>query len=154
MYATAEINRRAARANRLPGVLAKVIMVNSPFPDVTPQLQAELVQVFKLLSDQNRFRIFMCLARHGEKNVSDICSMVEQSQPAVSHHLGLLRIGRLVTLRPEGKSNYYSIDRSRFSSLIGRVVESTNGRGDEIHFDGFTLRDDSSTDHNADRAES
>ena len=41
-----------------------------------------------------------------ERNVSELCAdLGTQSQPAVSHHLALLRHGRLIEPRRSGKHN-------------------------------------------------
>jgi DNA-binding transcriptional ArsR family regulator len=51
----------------------------------------------------------MMLARE-EHNVTEICEFLgAQSQPAVSHHLALLRHGRLIEPRRDGKHNYYGL---------------------------------------------
>src|SRR5437879_3992398 len=52
----------------------------------------------------------MLLLAHGERNVSELCDdLGSQSQPAVSHHLALLRHGKLVEPRRDGKHNYYDL---------------------------------------------
>src|SRR5205814_6818310 len=56
---------------------------------------AGLTQVFKLLADESRLRILLTLSREGEMHVSALCQMLGQSQPAVSHHLTLLRMAGL-----------------------------------------------------------
>ena len=43
-------------------------------------------------------------------NVSRFCDMFRLPQPTVSHHLGLLRRGGLLTMRREGKSIHYALD--------------------------------------------
>ena len=40
----------------------------------------------------------------GPKNVTALCKGLGQKQPTVSHHLGLLRMGRLVVGTRKGKS--------------------------------------------------
>ncbi len=76
-------------------------------PPVSDQSVRELAQVFKLMSDETRLRILLYLARNGELHVTDLCNRLGQSQPAVSHHLALLRHGRLIEPRRMGKHNYY-----------------------------------------------
>ena len=45
-----------------------------------------------------------------ERNVSELCAdLGTQSQPAVSHHLALLRHGRLIEPRRSGKHNFYAL---------------------------------------------
>src|SRR5262245_48500599 len=52
------------------------------FPALSQQLEKDLVQVFKLLSDETRLRILMYLAREHELHVSALCDRLGQSQPA------------------------------------------------------------------------
>src|SRR5690349_13636895 len=69
----------------------------------------DIAQMFKLLSDETRLKILYFLARNGELHVTDLCSNLGQSQPAVSHHLALLRVSGLIEARRDGKHNYYSV---------------------------------------------
>ncbi len=66
----------------------------------------ELAQVFKLLSDETRLRIlfYLALSPNGELHVTDLCQRLGQSQPAVSHHLALLRVSGLIESRREGQA--------------------------------------------------
>jgi ArsR family transcriptional regulator len=69
----------------------------------------ELSNVFKLLSDETRLRILLYLAQSQEMHVTDLCNRLGQSQPAVSHHLALLRHGGIIVPRRQGKNNFYSL---------------------------------------------
>ena len=71
------------------------------------QLEQDLVQTFKLLSDETRLRVLMYLMREGELHVTALCERLDQSQPAVSHHLALLRVAGLIAARRDGKHNFY-----------------------------------------------
>ena len=75
-------------------------------PEVSDQSVRELAQVFKLLSDETRLRIlfYLALSPHGELHVTDLCQRLGQSQPAVSHHLALLRVSGLIESRREGQA--------------------------------------------------
>lgn len=68
----------------------------------------ELLPLFKNLSDENRFAIFLLLVKGGELNVGDICEKTGLSQPLTSHHLKNLREVGLVNCRRDGNSIYYS----------------------------------------------
>src|SRR5262245_35883299 len=80
-------------------------------PEVSDQSVRELAQVFKLLSDETRLRIlfYLALSPHGELHVTDLCHRLGQSQPAVSHHLALLRVSGLIEPRREGKQTCYCL---------------------------------------------
>lgn len=67
-----------------------------------------LTDMMRLASDRTRMSILSIL-RGGERNVSELCDEVGMSQPAVSHHLALLRTTNLIEPRREGKHRYYSL---------------------------------------------
>src|SRR5262245_27831582 len=89
-------------------------------PEVADQSVRELAQVFKLLSDETRLRIlfYLALSENRELHVTDLCQRLGQSQPAVSHHLALLRVSGLIESRREGKHNFYSVRTDHFGELL------------------------------------
>lgn len=113
------------------------------FPELSDQLEKDLVQVFKLLSDETRLRILMYLMREGELHVTALCERLGQSQPAVSHHLALLRVAGLIEARRDGKHNFYSIRAKHFHRIMGELFSSiTNPEGEGIRFQDFLLSQD------------
>ena len=68
-----------------------------------------LTMLFRLLSDKTRLQIVMLLA-NGERNVTSLCEELKLPQPTVSHHLGLLRMNRLITPKRQGKQVIYALD--------------------------------------------
>jgi ArsR family transcriptional regulator len=88
---------------------------------------AELARWFKLLADETRLRILLFLIEQRELNVRSLCEVLNLSQPAVSHHLALLRADGLVDCRRDGKHNYYRLLPQRFGELIGKIVEAVPG---------------------------
>ena len=76
----------------------------------------ELAQAFRLLSDETRLKIVFYLARH-EQNVGSLCEILKLAQPTVSHHLGLLRMGRLIVNRRNGKQVIYSLNKDMLARL-------------------------------------
>lgn len=99
----------------------------------------ELSNVFKLLSDEARLRILAHLAQHQELNVSDLCERLGQSQPAVSHHLALLRVSGLIEPRREGKHIYYSVRTEVFGELLQSLLSCTGEMPKRVRFHDFTL---------------
>ncbi len=89
-------------------------------PEISDPSVRELAQVFKLLSDETRLRIlfFLALSEHGELHVTDLCQRLGQSQPAVSHHLALLRVSGLIESRREGKHNFYRVRTEQFGDML------------------------------------
>ncbi len=87
----------------------------------------DLAQLFKLLADETRLRILDMLGRRKELCVRDLWQHLGQSQPAVSHHLGLLRMAGLVDTRHEGKHIYYRIDQQRFDEMMAMIQHTRVG---------------------------
>lgn len=108
--------------------------------DLPNQLEKDLVQVFKLLSDETRLRILLYLAREGELHVTALCDKLGQSQPAVSHHLALLRVAGLIEARRDGKHNFYSIRAGHFHRIMAELFQNISDPDkDEFRFDDFVL---------------
>ena len=80
-----------------------------------------LLGFFKLLSDETRLKIMYLLLRNGELNVRSLCSQLGMNQPAVSHHLAVLRLNGLVERRREGKRNYYFVVKEGLSEVVDAV---------------------------------
>jgi len=76
----------------------------------------ELARGFRLLSDSTRLGILKMLAQR-PKNVTALCKGLGLKQPTVSHHLGLLRMGRIVIGTRKGKSVVYSTDKAMLKVL-------------------------------------
>ena len=84
----------------------------------------EWAQGFSLLSDATRLGILAELST-GPKNVTAMCKALKLKQPTVSHHLGLLRMGRLVSGERQGKSVVYAADKKALKALqdaIGQLM--------------------------------
>lgn len=94
-----------------------------PAPGSTPptgpdRLLRELTRVFKSLADEQRLKILFLLAERGELNVSTIGEELDQSQPAVSHHLTQLKAAGLIDFRREGKFNFYALNPTGIVDLL------------------------------------
>src|SRR5437762_6235506 len=83
--------------------------------DVTAR---DLVQLFKLLADETRLRIMHYLMQISEMNVRTFVGLLGQTQPAVSHHLALLREAGMIECRRSGKHNFYHLVRTRCEALL------------------------------------
>ena len=97
-----------------------------PHPAHTPDTEdfALLADVFKLLGDASRVRIFWLLC-HCEACVINLSAMMGMSSPAVSHHLKLLRANGLIVSRREGKEVYYKAAGTQLARQLHAIVEST-----------------------------
>jgi len=111
-------------------------------PELSHKLEKDLVQVFKLLADETRLKILFFLGREKELHVSALCERLGQSQPAVSHHLALLRVAGLIEPRRDGKHNFYSIQQNRFHELMGELFQSFTEENNtsEWRFENFVFK--------------
>ncbi|MDR3637574.1 MAG: metalloregulator ArsR/SmtB family transcription factor [Isosphaeraceae bacterium] len=77
-----------------------------------PEQRAKQAQrasmLLKHLSDPTRLQVILMLDE-GERHVGALCEHLAQSQPAVSHHLALLRHGGIIAPRRLGKNNFYGL---------------------------------------------
>ena len=79
---------------------------------------------FGLLSDATRLGILKMLTT-GPKNVTALCKGLGLKQPTISHHLGLLRMGRLVIGTRKGKSMIYVCDAAAMKALAVGLAKLT-----------------------------
>ncbi len=127
-------------ANSVPMSSPEVLRDRTPVQtDIDDQLEKDLVQVFKLLADETRLRILMYLLSDKELHVTALCDRLKQSQPAVSHHLALMRVAGLIEARRDGKHNFYSIRTMHFYRLLSEFFSAMKANGREMRFEDFSL---------------
>ncbi len=81
------------------------------------QCAESFARFFKLFADETRVRILHYLQQRSELNVQNICKLLGQTQPAVSHHLAILRENNLIDMRRSGKHNFYRVVPESFEQL-------------------------------------
>jgi ArsR family transcriptional regulator len=108
-------------------------------PELAENTVKELVSIFKLLSDETRLRILFYLTQREELHVRALCSLLGQSQPAVSHHLALLRVAGLIEPRRSGKHNFYRILPQRFQDLLDTLFGSVPESDRRLRFENYVL---------------
>lgn len=81
-----------------------------------------LAETFQALGDSSRVQIVWALSK-GELCVGEIATLLDMSQPAVSHHLRTLRNLRLVKVRKEGRTSAYSLDDEHIERLLKEGIE-------------------------------
>lgn len=81
-----------------------------------------LTDIFKALSDPNRLKIVIALAKC-ELCVCDLAAIAGSSESAVSHQLRILRNLKIVRFRREGKVVFYRLDDNHVEALIGQSLE-------------------------------
>ena len=70
---------------------------------------SDVVGLLRTLSDPTRLRLLSAL-QDGEHSVTALCDQLQLAQPTISHHLGRLRLARLVANRRDGKQVFYSLN--------------------------------------------
>ena len=81
-------------------------------------MQAIAGDLFRALSDPTRRALFEWLARDGEQTVHGLTARAGVSQPAVSKHLAVLRLAKLVRFRREGRETHYSAQPKALVPLV------------------------------------
>ena len=79
--------------------------------------------LLKQVSDPTRLQVILMLAE-GEKHVGALCDELNQSQPAVSHHLALLRHGSIIAPRRQGKNNFYGLTEAgeKLAAVVKEIM--------------------------------
>ncbi len=83
---------------------------------------SDLAELFKIFGDSTRIKILFALF-HGEKNVTEICEVLEMNQSAVSHQLKILRTSKLISSRREGKAVIYGLADDHVKTIIAMGKE-------------------------------
>ncbi|HEX3862148.1 MAG TPA: metalloregulator ArsR/SmtB family transcription factor [Stellaceae bacterium] len=81
-------------------------------------MQAVPDLLFKALGDPTRRALFERLSRDGELTVRALTTGSGVSQPAVSKHLGILKIAGLVHDRPAGRETHYRATPQGLAPMI------------------------------------
>jgi DNA-binding transcriptional ArsR family regulator len=86
----------------------------------------ELPDHFLGFANPTRLRILERLGKAGEENVNDLATHLHMSQPRISWHLRMLRVGGIIRTRREGRQVYCSLDleniareRARLDHMLG-----------------------------------
>ena len=88
----------------------------------TQQQVAELAEVFHLMGDPSRLSILLFVL-DGPRAVAEIAAATGLSASLVSHHLRLLRAGRLVRAERRGKQVFYTVDDAHIRSVLTDMAE-------------------------------
>jgi DNA-binding transcriptional ArsR family regulator len=75
------------------------------------------VTTFAMLADATRLRLLAGLL-DGEQDVTALTAAVGAARPAVSQHLGKLRLAGLVTVRREGRRAVYAVAGPHVRRLV------------------------------------
>jgi DNA-binding transcriptional ArsR family regulator len=75
-----------------------------------------LSETFKVLSNPSRLKIIHTLSQQ-EMCVSDLATLLDTTDSAVSHQLRLLRTMRLVSYRKDGRMAFYTLEDQHVRQL-------------------------------------
>ena len=99
-----------------------------------PSQRHELPDHFLAFANPTRLRILQRLGEVGEENVNDLAAHLHMSQPRISWHLRMLRVGGVIRTRRDGRQVYCSLDveniareRSQLDELLG-IKDGTKNR--------------------------
>ncbi|MHB8587871.1 MAG: ArsR/SmtB family transcription factor [Candidatus Dormibacteraceae bacterium] len=91
-----------------------------------PTQRHELPDHFLGFANPTRLRILERLGKAGEESVNDLAAHLHMSQPRISWHLRMLRVGGIIRTRREGRQVYCSLDveniareRARLDQMLG-----------------------------------
>src|ERR1700716_4631373 len=91
-----------------------------------PSQRHELPDHFLAFANPTRLRILERLGKVGEESVNDLATYLRMSQPRISWHLRMLRLGGVIRTRRDGRQVYCSLDveniarvRARLDQLLG-----------------------------------
>lgn len=84
--------------------------------------QTEMAQIFSLFGDPTRLGILTALY-HADMCVCDLSSLLGMSQSSISHSLRILKHGRLVKNRKEGRIVYYSLFDTHIRTIIDEMTK-------------------------------
>ena len=86
----------------------------------------ELPDHFLGLANPTRLRILERLGQVGEENVTELAAYLRMSQPRISWHVRMLRIGGVIRVRRDGRQVWCSLDvdnmrrnRERLDAMLG-----------------------------------
>ena len=91
-----------------------------------PTQRHELPDHFLAFANPTRLRLLQRLGEVGEESVNDLAAHLHMSQPRISWHLRMLRVGGVIRTRRDGRQVYCSLDveniareRRQLEELLG-----------------------------------
>jgi DNA-binding transcriptional ArsR family regulator len=79
------------------------------------------------------------LMQKDELNVRTLCKLLKQSQPAVSHHLALLKDAGVIECRRDGKHNFYHLVPKRCQEFLDTVFAVTGNQVRKVRVEDALL---------------
>lgn len=72
---------------------------------------SNLLKIFKALSDTTRMDMIRLLLKKKELSCQELSKKFLLSQPALSHHFNKLLDAQVITVRKNGASHYYGVNK-------------------------------------------
>jgi ArsR family transcriptional regulator len=76
-----------------------------------------LVRALRALGDTTRFRMVQEIAAGGELCCGEVAERFDVTQPTISHHLKVLCVAGVLSVRCQGKHRFISVNRSLLLNL-------------------------------------
>jgi DNA-binding transcriptional ArsR family regulator len=77
--------------------------------------------IYRVFSNKNRVRLIVCLAK--AKNVTDLLSLCDLSQSALSQHLKVLKDEGVAICERDGKNQIYSVKDKKILEVAKLLLE-------------------------------
>lgn len=126
---------RKAPPLRVADLIQRTVQPNRR-PKTNPQVNKTDIKrasdTLKMAADATRLGVLMFLHDNAEDPslcVNDLCDIFEMSQPALSHHLALLRSSGLVIPVADGKERIYGLTDKGYqlAQVLSRLCDRSNG---------------------------
>jgi ArsR family transcriptional regulator, arsenate/arsenite/antimonite-responsive transcriptional repressor len=76
-----------------------------------------LLRALRALGDPRRFRMVQEIAAAGDLCCGEVAERFDVTQPTISHHLKILFVAGILSVRNQGKHRYTSVNPGLLSSL-------------------------------------
>lgn len=86
------------------------------------EMFSNVAQIFSLLSDSTRLKIFWLLC-HSKECVLNIAQIMGMTMPAVSHHLRVLKDSGLIESYRDGKEVFYTASSGEKNHILHEMME-------------------------------
>lgn len=83
------------------------------------------MDIYSALADPTRRNILELLANNGLLSASDISSNFQMSQPAISQHLKVLRVAKLVDMEKQAQKHLFKINPHKLLEMEGWIHKMT-----------------------------
>lgn len=104
----------------------------------------QISDIYKALSDESRLRILNAL-QFGVFNVQELTSLLELTQPTISHHLKILSSAGLVSVEKTGTWAFYRLVQDESLPISGSIIQNLLKllQSNELQSNGSTFKSDS-----------